>query len=137
MQERVILSGLSPDMWTNIHVGTMTDFVTDTSKQVLLVYLDEQNGLTTAFTFPAFDVSEVAYFAREEKATITMANLLEVLQFGTIHGTYVDGLLRTMHSLYAPTFFENKIWPDSKFHGLTFIVVYCSLYGTQFILLTW
>ena len=114
MQERVVLTGLSSGMWTSEHNGVMTDFVMDTSKQVLLIYLDEQNGLMTCSTFPAFDVAEMAYFAREEYAAITMENLVEVFQFGTIHGTYVDGLLRTMHGLYAPTFFENQLWPDSK-----------------------
>ena len=65
MQERVVLTGLSSDMWTSEHNGVMTDFVMDTSKQVLLIYLDEQNGLMTCSTFPAFDVAEMAYFARE------------------------------------------------------------------------
>ncbi len=138
MQDRVILTGLSSSMWTDAHNQAMLEFVVNTSRQVMLVYMDEQNGLTVCSTFPAFDMMEMAYFAREEYASITMENLAEALQFGTIHGTYVDGLLKTMHGLYAPTFFENQSWPDSKTEeGVTWNVLadivglfICCLYST-------
>ena len=100
-------------MWAAEHMATMKVFLEDRSKQILLIYIDEQNGLTTCFSSPTFEVKEIAYFAREENAKITMDNFIDVVQFGTVHGSYVDGLLRTMHDLYALTFFENQSWPDS------------------------
>lgn len=113
MQCRVILSGLTSEMWTSEHRIAMETFVVDTLKQILLIYIDEQNGLTTCFSSPTFEVKELAYFAREENAKISTNNFIDVVQFGTVHGSYVDGLLRGMHDLYAPTFFENQSWPDS------------------------
>ena len=113
IQQRVVLSGLSSDMWTAEHMVAMNLFLEDTSRQVLLIYIDERNGLTTSSSSPTFEVKEIAYFARQENIKITQHNFTDVVQFGTAHGNYVDGLLRAMHDLYAPAFFENRCWPDS------------------------
>lgn len=113
MQSRILLSGVTSDMWTAKHHAAMNSFLMDTSRQIILIYVDEQNGLTTRSTSPTFEVKEIAYFARKDYGNISMENFVNVVQFGTVHGNYVDGLLRTMHDLYAPTFFENQCWPDS------------------------
>ena len=108
-----MLKGLTADMWSAQHEAQINQFIADPSQQLLLVYLDEQNGLTLCHSFPPFKVEEIAYFAREENAEIHRDNFAAVVQFGTVHGSYVDGLLRAMHNLYGPTFFENTDWPDS------------------------
>lgn len=113
VKARTILKGLTSDMWNDEHDALITMFVTDPSEQLLLIYIDEQNGLTVCSVLPPHKVEEVMYFARHEKAEVTPENFPQVVQFGTIHGSYVDSLLRTMHNLYAPTFFENTSWPDS------------------------
>ena len=75
--------------------------------------MDKQNGLTLCAHIPSFRVEEIAYFVRVDDTDICKENFVQVVQFGTVHGSYVNGLLRTMHTLYSPTFFENKEWPDS------------------------
>lgn len=100
-------------MWTPDHDLTVDTFIADTSEQILLLYIDEQSGLTICSTLPPIKLEEVAYFARNDNSEITHGNFLHTVQFGTVHGAYVDGMLRAMHDLYAPTFFENETWPDS------------------------
>lgn len=116
VKRRTVLNGLTSDMWNDEHEDLINKFVTDPSEQLLLVYIDEQNGLTVCSKLPPYDVEELMYFAREENAVITPENFARVVQFGSVHGSYVDSLLRTMHNLYAPTFFENSTWPDSILH---------------------
>lgn len=100
-------------MWTDQHNAPMDKFLRDTSQQLLLVYIDQHSGLSFCTSLPVFQVEEIAYFARDENAEINARNFTKVVQFGTVKGNYVNGLLRAMHDLYAPTFFENQTWPDS------------------------
>ena len=118
VKNRTILNGLTADMWTEEHDSLITKFITDPTEQLLLIYIDEQNGLTVCSVLPPYNVEEVMFFARDENAQVTPTNFPRVVQFGTIHGSYVDSLLRTMHNLYAPTFFENTSWPDSILHNV-------------------
>lgn len=108
-----MLNGLLPEMWTPEHDSEISDFISDDSEQLLLVYIDGQNGLKVSNELPPHRVEEVAYFIREDNVEVTQGNFTEVLRFGTVQGSYVDTLLRTMYNLYAPTFFENSSWPDS------------------------
>ena len=113
MKSRIVLDGLTDDMWKAKHNTLLTKFVVDPLEQLLVVYIDEQRGLTVCNSLPPHNVQQLAYFVREENATVTADNFQQVVQFGVIHGSYVDGLLRSMHGLYAPTFFEDTTWPDS------------------------
>ena len=108
-----MLGGLTDDMWTDRHTSAVNKFIANSNQQILLLYIDQQNGLTLCTSIPTFPVEEIAFFARDENAEITKENFIDVVQFGTVQGNYVNGLLRTMHDLYAPTFFENQTWPDS------------------------
>ena len=100
-------------MWTSEHNLQIIDFVSDPSQLLLLLYVDEQNGLVVCDTLPPFKLEEVAYFFKNENSMVTHGNFLHTVQFGTVHGSHVDGMLRAMHNLYAPTFFENESWPDN------------------------
>lgn len=89
------------------------EYLVDTSVQLMLIYIDTRNGLTLAKAVPAFQLEEVAYFIKPLNVEISEANFYSVLQMGTVKGNFVDSLLRAMHDLYAPTFFESSSWPDS------------------------
>lgn len=94
-------------------MAQINKFLKNTQQQLLLLYIDKESGLTICASLPPFAVDELAYFVREANASVTEENFIRVVQFGTVRGNYVDGLLRAMHDLYAPTFFENQHWPDS------------------------
>ena len=113
MKSRIVLDGLSDDMWKPEHNSKLSKFVSDTMEQLVVVYVDDQRGLTVCSYLPPHTVQQLAYFVREESAIVTADNFHKVVQFGSIHGGHVDGLLRTLHGLYAPTFFEDTTWPDS------------------------
>ena len=113
MKSRIVLDGLSDEMWKPEHDSRLSKFVTNTLEQVVVIYIDEQYGLTVCSSLPPHSVQQLAYFVREENATVKADNFHEVVQFGSIHGSHVDGLLRSLHGLYAPTFFEDTTWPDS------------------------
>ena len=113
MKSRIVLDGLSDDMWKPEHNSKLSKFVSDTMEQLVVVYVDDQRGLTVCSYLPPHTVQQLAYFVREESAIVTADNFHKVVQFGSIPGGHVDGLLRTLHGLYAPTFFEDTTWPDS------------------------
>lgn len=100
-------------MWKPEHNSKLSEFVSNTREQLVVIYIDEQYGLTISSYLPPHTVQQLAYFMREENAIVRADNFHEVVQFGSIHGSHVDGLLRTLHGLYAPTFFEDTTWPDS------------------------
>lgn len=106
-------------MWTDEHVIEINNFLSSTAQQILLVYVDKHRGLSLSSTIPTYTIQEVAYFARYEGAVITPENFTQVVQFGKIGGNCIDSLLRSMHDIYAPTFFENDLWPDSESHRET------------------
>ena len=113
VKENVRLCSLSDKMWTATHHRQIMEFLVDTSVQLMLVYIDSRNGLTLAKAVPAFQLEEVAYFIKPLNVDISETNFYSVLQMGTLKGNFVDSLLRAMHDLYAPTFFESSAWPDS------------------------
>ena len=113
VKNRVLLSGITPDMWTESHSAEINKFLSDKNDQLLLVYIDRQRGLVLCSSLPTFAVEQIAYFVRGMATRVSSENFLRVIQFGTMQGTYVNSLLRGMHDLSAPTFFENRVWPDS------------------------
>ena len=113
VKENVRLCNLTDKMWTAIHQRQIMEYLVDTSVQLMLVYIDTRNGLTLAKAVPAYQLEEVAYFIKPLNMEISEANFYSVFQMGTVKGNFVDSLLRTMHDLYAPTFFESSSWPDS------------------------
>lgn len=102
-------------MWTDSHHKQIMEYLVDTSVQLILVYIDSRNGLTLAKAVPPYQLEEIAYFIKPQNVEITETNFYSVLQMGTVKGNFVDSLLRAMHDLYAPTFFESSTWPDSIF----------------------
>ena len=114
LKKCTVLSKLSEDKWNNTHQEVMHEFFETESQQLLVAYIDPQSSeLFLCFNLPPFQLPQVAYFIRQENVVVTGENFHHVLQMGTVQGNYVDTLLRVMHGLYAPNFFENKTWPDS------------------------
>ena len=113
MKQCTVLGGLTEEKWTERHHEQIRDFLLGSS-QVLLAYIDPQSEeLTLCCSLPPFQLDQVAFFVMEEKVEVTSQNFHQVVQMGTVQGSYVDTLLRVMHGLYAPMLFENKTWPDS------------------------
>ena len=120
------LCNLSDKMWTEGHHRQIMEYLVDTSVQLMLIYIDSRNGLTLAKAVPAYQLEEVAYFIKPQHVEITEANFYSVFQMGTAKGNFIDSLLRAMHDLYAPTFFESSNWPDSIFINI-FLIPFSSL----------
>lgn len=107
-----VLSDLTPEMWTKDHENQISNFLTTTSHQLLLVYIDQQSGLSLCNTVPSNAVNQLAYFIKCGR-TVKADSFHKAFQFGSVQGSHADTLLRIMQGLYAPAFFGNTIWPDS------------------------
>ena len=114
VKQCTVLGGITEDKWTEEHSQEITKFLQDASRPVLLLYTDQQaTELCISSGIPPTQIEQASYFVRVESVRVTGSNFHRVLQMGTVHGGYVDTLLRVMHGLYAPNFFENTSWPDS------------------------
>ena len=122
IKKRVSLSLLKPEMWTDDHLEVIKSFVADTSKRIMICYIDSIAGFTISLTCPVFQVEELQYFIRKDGAQITPDNIGKTLQFGKIRGNYIESLLRMMNNIYAPHFFRNNVWPESILFSYVCIV---------------
>jgi len=113
VRENTYLCNLTEKMWTEKHNKQIMEYLVDTTVQLLLIYVDSRNGLTLAKSVPPYQIEEVAYFIKPLNIEVTEDNFYSILQMGTAKGNFVDSLLRAMHDMYAPTFFESTNWPDS------------------------
>ena len=113
IRQRVSLSQLQQEMWTEEHMKTIELFVTDVSKRTLIFYIDSIAGFTVSTSCPVFQVDELQYFIRKEGAEMTPTNIGKTLQYGKVRGNYLESLLRMMTGIYGPQFFRNTTWPDS------------------------
>ncbi|XP_019643897.1 PREDICTED: dynein heavy chain 2, axonemal-like [Branchiostoma belcheri] len=113
IKDRVILSALKADMWTEEHDGTIERWFSESPSRLLVVYHDPHSGLNVAYSTPHHPPEELTYFIRPEGVEITAENFHKRVQYGTVKSQYIESLLRLMTGVYAPIFFENKSWPDS------------------------
>ena len=113
IKERVLLSSLESDMWTDVHLQKVDDFISD-SQRLLVAYMEPHCGLCVEHSVPFNPVSELTYFIkRQGTGEITPDNFFKMVQFGTVTAGHIESLLRIMMGIYAPIFFENTSWPDS------------------------
>lgn len=119
-------------MWTPEHEGNISSFAEPTSQaRLLVIYVDAQMGLLVDNAIPTQPVEELTYFIRRaDSDPITARNVANTVQFGTVRGGHIESLLRLMHSIYAPLFFDNTSWPDS----ILFLSLYSIVYVLCFIL---
>lgn len=114
LKQCTVLSGLTEDKWTEDHYEEIRLFLQDPSVPLLLLYMDDTTTeLCILNGIPPLLTEQASYFLRVSNIPVTGSNFHRVLQMGTVQGGYVGTLLRVMHGLYAPNFFENKTWPDS------------------------
>lgn len=114
LKQCTVLRGLTKDKWTESHDEEIRLFLQEPSAPVLLLYVDQTTEqLCVLNGVPSLQTEQAAYFVRVQNVPVTGNNFHHALQMGTIHGSYVNALLRVMHGLYAPNFFENTTWPDS------------------------
>ena len=114
LKQCTVLGGLTEDKWTDTHYTNLRLFLEDSTLPILLLYLDSTTEeLCIVDRIPPLQVPQASYFLRRENVAVTGSNFHRVLQMGTLQGSYVATLLRVMQGLYAPNFFENKLWPDS------------------------
>ena len=109
-------------MWDESHIEKINEFLTSNDKKTLCILLEQpkpesddppklivQNEIpTNANLFTYFTKS---YYSQEINSKELFHNHI---QFGTFGGKHLTSLLRLMSGLYAPLFFGNKTWPDSK-----------------------
>ena len=109
-----VLGGLTDDKWSEKHDRVIQMFLANPETSLLLLYIDPPTQeLCIISGIPPLQLDQTSYFVRTKSVPVTGSNFHSVLGMGTVHGNYVDALLRVMQGLYAPNFFENKTWPDS------------------------
>ncbi|XP_074657783.1 dynein axonemal heavy chain 2-like [Tubulanus polymorphus] len=114
IKERVTVTGLKEEMWSDQHYAIVDAFVVDNSRRLLIAYIDAINGLVIASEIPASGVDELTYFIKSDKPDALTADAFLVdVQYGTVKSAHIESLLRLMNGIYAPIFLENASWPDS------------------------
>ncbi|XP_048373762.1 dynein axonemal heavy chain 2 [Sphaerodactylus townsendi] len=113
LQQRVVLSGLTKEMWTEEHQAIMDLFLKDVTKQMLVVYIDDLAGLKVDLVMPSQEQSQLTYFIRQPNAEITEETFHKVVQFGTVRRPYIDSLMRVLNAVYLPQLFRKAAWPES------------------------
>lgn len=108
------LGGLTEEIWSKEHDLSIKDFLTDPNLPLLLLHIDQTTGdLCISNGIPPSEVEQASYFVRGSKVEVSVENFHQVLRIGLIHGNCTAALLRVMQGIYAPNFFENRVWPDS------------------------
>ena len=96
------------------HYRVIRGFLSDPNVPLLLLYIDpttEELCLTNAI--PPAEIEQASYFVRANNVSVSGRNFHQVLRMGMVHGNYIPALMRVMQAIYAPSFFENRVWPDS------------------------
>ncbi|XP_073510575.1 dynein axonemal heavy chain 2 isoform X2 [Phyllobates terribilis] len=113
LKQKIVLSRLTPEMWTAELDGALDRFAADITQETLSVYFDPHSGLHVEPNMPAQNVEQLIYFIRKDRVPLTPENLDETLQFGSVRGSYIVTLLRLMNGIYAPYIFSDNSWPES------------------------
>ena len=123
----VQLPDLTPELWTEAHDALIDDFLAKSDKRLLVFFIDAyeeetggevRNRLNIGHEIPttANLADQFSYFIKshytDEINTKELFN--KYVQYGTFGGKHLLSLLRLTSGLYAPLFFGNKTWPDSK-----------------------
>ena len=121
VKNRVTLSKLTPDMWTQEHIEAINQFLgyVDNYPRLLTAYIDSVNGLILADSVPYGPVGEIVYFLRRrihesvaKEQHVTVESFFNEVQYGVVSGRHIESLLRIMTGVYVPMFFRNTSWPD-------------------------
>ena len=125
VKDLVQLTDLTNELWDETHDAKIEEFLTKSDKKLLILYIDSyelpdkeiKSKLIIQNEMPSNPAEQFAYFIKshytEEITTKELFN--KYVQYGTFGGKHLLSLLRLTSGLYAPLFFGNKTWPDSKF----------------------
>ncbi|KAI9197259.1 dynein heavy chain and region D6 of dynein motor-domain-containing protein [Polychytrium aggregatum] len=117
-----MLPGFSLDMWESHHEQIASDFLgkNDAHTKRLIAYVNEEQKppvLCLQSSVPVHRVDEFMYFLRDYHSIsddfLRESDFEKRIQFGTVSGSRMGSLLRTMQGIYVPLILENKSWPDS------------------------
>ena len=123
LKRLIKLPGLKADIWTDSHDAIIKEFFANNAKKLLIFYVDEpmdddkpttliiQNDMQIHSQVEQFSYLAKAYYSEEITNKETFH---KYVQHGTFGGNHLHSLLRLCSGLYAPLFFDNKTWPDSK-----------------------
>lgn len=119
MKRLVQLPGLTNEMWDDTHDEKMLEFLSTNDKKTLIVFINEENGksnLVCQNEMPTNPMELFVYFTKTHYVQeINSKELFQKnIQFGAFNGKHLTSLLRLTSGLYAPLFFGNDTWPDSK-----------------------
>jgi dynein heavy chain, axonemal len=114
------LTNLKDDMWNEEHDELIKEFLIRSDKTVLIFYIDKNNStqkLVAQDSMLKYKTDQFSYFLKSYQAEDVSSKELfnNHVHFGTFNENNLFSLLRLCSGLYAPLFFGNKTWPDSKF----------------------
>jgi len=106
-------------MWTEAHDAKIDEFLSKSEKKTLIVYVDHERSAPTLCVqneMPSNPTELFIYFTKTHYTQeINNKDLFKKnVQFGAFSGKHLTSLLRLTSGLYAPLFFGNDTWPDSK-----------------------
>ncbi|KAI2662836.1 Dynein axonemal heavy chain 2 [Labeo rohita] len=112
-KSRLALSGISKESWTEESERALDKFISDSSVRLLIVYYDPFTGLRVDYAIPAQVVEHMSYFIRAEDSIITEESFRSSVQFGSIRGGAIEGLLRLMNGVHTPQVTLSTAWPET------------------------
>ena len=114
------LPGLTEELWLPEHDLKIVEFLTKTETKLLIFYLSDEEPenikLIVQHEIPTIPTELFNYFTKAHYSQeINSKDLFhKQVQFGAFSGKHLTSLLRLTSGLYAPLFFGNDTWPDSK-----------------------
>lgn len=113
------MSELTNEMWNECHDNMIKEFLSKSEIQLLVFYIDVVNDelrLAAQNEMPVGRIQQYSYFLKSyySQEINTQEIFQKHVQYGTFGGKSLTSLLRLTSGLYAPLFFGNKNWPDSK-----------------------
>ncbi|XP_065104586.1 dynein axonemal heavy chain 2-like [Paramisgurnus dabryanus] len=112
-KKHLALSGISKESWTDENERALDKFISDPSIRLLIVYHDPFTSPRVDYAMPAQVVEQMSYFIRAEDSVITEESFESSVQFGSIKGGAIEGLLRFMNGIHAPQVTLSTTWPES------------------------
>ncbi|XDV18976.1 hypothetical protein PO909_024559 [Leuciscus waleckii] len=112
-KQHLALSGISKESWTEESERALDKFISDTSVRLLIVYHDPFTGLRVDYAMPAQVVEQMSFLIRAEDSIITEESFRSSVQFGSMRGGAIEGLLRLMNGIHTPQVTLSTAWPET------------------------
>jgi hypothetical protein len=115
------------DSWNESHDAKLKEFLLRSEKRQLFFFVEptpDANGrfkLIAQNEIPTTQVDELFYFVKSHynQEINSKESFHKYVQYGAFNGKHLLSLLRVCSGLYAPLFFDNNTWPDSKTSNFT------------------